>query len=72
VDVKETTTGNAVSTQAQASLTQNTICGAWTANSTHAYTGVALTAGNGLQVIKNTGDVETATHVDIFVQYTLS
>ncbi len=72
VDLVENTSGNLISRQVVAQLTENTICGAWTTNSVHTYTGVAGTAGKGFTIIKNGSNIATATHIDVFVQYTLS
>jgi hypothetical protein len=72
VDIKETTTGNVVLRIPVAVLAENAVTGVWSANAVSTYLGVALSAGNGLEVEKDGTDVATATHFDVFVQYTLS
>jgi hypothetical protein len=55
-----------------ANLTQNTMVGEWTANATTELEGQPLTTNKGLVVIKNGADMITATHIDVWIEYTVT
>lgn len=63
---------NKICCQPVANLTQNTLCGEWTANATTELLGQPLTTNKGLVVIKNGADMITATHIDVWIEYTVT
>jgi hypothetical protein len=70
IDIKDTAASPVtVGTCAQAQLTENAILRAGATGTVHTNLGEALTAGKGLQVVKNGSDITTATHVIVCIDY---
>ncbi len=71
VDVTDTVTGSIAASFEDAALTQNTVVRAGAANTAATGLNTAFTQGEGIKVANVGTDMDTATHLDVCIHYTV-
>lgn len=72
VDITDSTTGTIACLFARAGMTQNTVLRAGAANTTATNLNAKLTQGEGIKVANVGTAMDTATHLDVCIQYCVS